>query len=158
MSVASDLARYEALIERMARTHRVSVARACRDAQLTPPQLCALHGIEALGRPKMSPLAEALGLSMGAVSTLVDRLVARGLVSRMADESDRRAVHVQLSPLGHSTLQQAVAAKRQVMVQVLETLNENERDSILAALDRLALAWETLDAEEPHVAGACGVE
>ena len=44
-------------------------------------------------------LAEELGLTTGAVTTLLDRLEKAGYVSRARDTVDRRRVLVQLTPL-----------------------------------------------------------
>jgi DNA-binding MarR family transcriptional regulator len=43
-------------------------------------------------------LAEAVGLSRGAVTTALDRLEARGLVTRVRDQDDRRRVTLQPTP------------------------------------------------------------
>lgn len=45
-----------------------------------------------------SDLAKALGLTRGSVTTLLDRLEARGFVERLAHPTDRRALLVTLRP------------------------------------------------------------
>src|SRR6266702_7100808 len=44
-------------------------------------------------------LAAACGVSSNALTTVVDRLAARGLVQRIRDPDDRRRVLVSLTPL-----------------------------------------------------------
>ena len=51
-------------------------------------------------RVKMSELADYLGLDKSTVSGLVDRAERRGLLQRTPNLADRRAVDVQLSPVG----------------------------------------------------------
>ncbi|MEL7453242.1 MAG: MarR family transcriptional regulator, partial [Pseudomonadota bacterium] len=45
-----------------------------------------------------SDLAQALGLTRGSVTTLLDRLEFRGFVERIAHPTDRRALLVKLKP------------------------------------------------------------
>jgi DNA-binding MarR family transcriptional regulator len=47
-------------------------------------------------------LADRLGLTAGSVTTLVDRLRARGLARRTALASDRRVVLIELTPAGQA--------------------------------------------------------
>lgn len=51
-------------------------------------------------RPGMTELARHLGLDKSTISGLVDRAVRRGLVERVADPGDGRAVQVALSEEG----------------------------------------------------------
>jgi DNA-binding MarR family transcriptional regulator len=51
---------------------------------------------------KPSALAETLGLTRGAISKLVDRLVSKALVVVRADPTDGRAQRVRLSPTGRA--------------------------------------------------------
>ncbi|MDH3293757.1 MAG: MarR family transcriptional regulator [Acidimicrobiia bacterium] len=48
----------------------------------------------------MSELAAELGVTSGAVTRLIDRISAAGLVTREADEADRRVQWARLTPAG----------------------------------------------------------
>jgi DNA-binding MarR family transcriptional regulator len=47
-------------------------------------------------------LSKATGLRPAATTALVDRLVAKGLVERVREDTDRRQVLVQMTELGHA--------------------------------------------------------
>ena len=47
-------------------------------------------------------LSQATGLRPAATTALIDRLVAKGLVERVRDDTDRRQVLVQMTELGHA--------------------------------------------------------
>lgn len=149
MPLTDDVARYENLMERLMLGFKARMMRVCKAGELTPPQYFALVTICRLGRTKMSPLGDELGLSMGAASTLVDRLVTRGLVTRETDPSDRRAVFVCLSPKGKEVLAEAMAARRELLTQVFEQLSADDRSAVLASFEKLAGAWEKLPSEGP---------
>ncbi|HEY1855635.1 MAG TPA: MarR family transcriptional regulator [Solirubrobacterales bacterium] len=61
---------------------------------------------EADGRMKMGELAEALVITRGGLTKLVDRLVKAGLLERVFCESDRRATYASLLPAGTELLKE----------------------------------------------------
>lgn len=62
-----------------------------------------VHTIEAIGRVEektMSTVAEALEITVGTLTTAVNKLVKKNLVTRMRDEGDRRIVLIRLTEEG----------------------------------------------------------
>ena len=57
------------------------------------------------GRLKMVDIADRLGIVKSAVTKTVDRLEARGWLSRQRDDRDRRTVYATLTPAGADTFQ-----------------------------------------------------
>jgi DNA-binding MarR family transcriptional regulator len=57
-----------------------------------------LDVIDRLGALTAGRLADEIGLTTGAVTAMVDRLVAAGLVQRKSDPDDRRKVLIELTP------------------------------------------------------------
>jgi DNA-binding MarR family transcriptional regulator len=49
-------------------------------------------------------LAERMGLTSGAITTVLDRLERAGFVRRVRDEEDRRRIHVEVTDLVRDTL------------------------------------------------------
>lgn len=158
MDLLSDVTEYEEAMERVIAAYRSRMFKVFKAEELTPPQFYALHTISRLKRTKMSPLADELGLSMGAASTLVDRLVQRGLVGRDTDVNDRRAVFVALSEKGQRVLQEVHVARREILMQVFGHLGGPERREVIEALGQLAGAWEALGVVEDPGVASCMVE
>lgn len=142
MSLDDEITQFEATMERLVGAYRARMVSMCKNADLTPPQFWAMHTIGEAGRLKMSPLADALGLSMGAVSTLVDRLVGRGLVQREADPTDRRAVFVSLTTQGQSVLEDTQCAKRDIAKHAFKHMDPEIRQQLLNGLAAMVEAWE----------------
>jgi DNA-binding MarR family transcriptional regulator len=72
-------------------SHRSGLAlRAMNDAAITLPQVLLLSHVERRGTASPSELAEAVHVSLPAVSQMIDRLVQQGLLSRTEDPVDRR--------------------------------------------------------------------
>jgi len=104
---------------------------------LTTPQVSAVHSLLTVGPATVTELARRLNLSHSTTSGIVDRLEARGLVSREQDANDRRYTRVRVTapvqqyrqdladgPYGRLTLalQAASPAQRQTVLDGLETL------------------------------------
>jgi DNA-binding MarR family transcriptional regulator len=148
MNLDQEIAIYENVMERLVAAYRSRMQEICRSADLTPPQFWALHSIAEGQRIKMSPLAECLALSMGAASTLVDRLVGRGLVQREADPDDRRAVFVSLTDKGRAVLEEAQSSKRDVTLSAFRRMDPQTRQQLLNGLQAMVATWESLAPDE----------
>jgi DNA-binding MarR family transcriptional regulator len=88
-------------------------------------------------------LARWAGLSGPAMTNRLDRLEAAGLVRRLPDPEDRRAVQVELTEQGHNVWAESVgmqAAKEELITSA--ALNAQERQQLNELLRRLALAFE----------------
>lgn len=148
MPIDHDVATFERLAERLFIIYREHMSRVCGSVGLTRTQYWALYTISELNETRMSPLAECLGLTPGAASTLVDRLVDLGLVARSADAADRRVVSVHLTEKGLAYLFKARNEKRELLRFVIEKLAPEKRSHLLEGLDAVLDAWERINEEE----------
>ena len=86
----------------------------------------------------MSRLSTDVSLTTGGVTRLVDRMVEAGLVARQHCPSDRRSVHVVLTPEGQVVLEQAVAAHIDgIDRHLMAHLDSDERAALSAALNKV---------------------
>jgi DNA-binding MarR family transcriptional regulator len=150
------LQRHEGLMERMMVLMKGHIAHLCRQQDLTPPQLWALQNIEGAGSLKVSPLAACLGLSMGATSTLVDRLVARDLVTRRQDPEDRRAVFVSITEKGAQAVGMVRQSRRALFAAILGSMDPSHREALLNGFEQMVVATERVVAP-PGDLGAAGL-
>ena len=77
---------------------------AANDLDLTVNESRALSFLLSRGPMGNTELSTALGLSTGATTTLVDRLVARRFLRRTSDRDDRRRSTIQISATGRRKL------------------------------------------------------
>lgn len=87
-------------------------------------------------------LRQALGLSQPATVRVVDRLGEDGLVRR-SPGPDRRTVTPVLTAAGERAAARAAAARTRVLVDRIAALDDAERDSLAALLEKLLYS-------EPH--------
>jgi MarR family 2-MHQ and catechol resistance regulon transcriptional repressor len=90
------------------------------------------------GRLTMSRLSTEVALTTGGVTRLVDRMVEAGLVARQNCPSDRRSVHVVLTPTGQSTLRHAIGAHIEgIDRHLFAPLDDTDRAALKVALSKL---------------------
>jgi DNA-binding MarR family transcriptional regulator len=90
------------------------------------------------GRLTMSKLSTDISLTTGGVTRLVDRMVDAGLVARQNCPSDRRSVHVILTPKGEATLADAIAEHIEgIDRHLMSPLDGNDRAALSRALTKL---------------------
>ena len=83
--------------------------QAARDAGIEPQQhqlLLAVAGLPLDGQPTIGAVAERLCVKHHTAVALVDKLEARGLVTRERGSEDRRVVRVRLTPAGSELLRE----------------------------------------------------
>src|SRR5690606_8500898 len=76
-------------------------------------------------------------LSQGTVTGILERLEARGLVSRTRDPGDRRRHRIELTPLGGETIVSAPSPLQEDFIARLSALPEGEQAMIDWVLSRV---------------------
>jgi DNA-binding MarR family transcriptional regulator len=87
-----------------------------------------------------SVLAAATGLTRGAISKLIDRLVQKDLVSRAEAAEDRRFQDVRLTSAGRTLVPKLAAIADQNDHEFFSQLPVGERERLVATLKKLVVA------------------
>jgi DNA-binding MarR family transcriptional regulator len=108
--------------------------------------LAQFHLLEPLadGPHTNRQLAESAAVSSPTATRMIDVLVARGLVTRVEDPSDRRAVLISLTPAGRRALEAKLREYERVREQIAAALQLEERAVAADLLHRLAEVIEEL--------------
>jgi DNA-binding MarR family transcriptional regulator len=104
--------------------------------------LLALRRTGAPYRRSPGWLAEHLTLSSGAMTNRLDRLEQAGLVRRLPDPKDRRALQVELTDEGHRVWQESIGAQATKESEIASTLDTSEKQELTSLLRRLMLSFE----------------
>jgi DNA-binding MarR family transcriptional regulator len=96
-----------------------------------------LHRLHAGGPARISDLARLEGVTQPAMTGLVNRLEADGLVRRGPDPTDARAALVAITDPGRAFVEARRADRVRVLTERLDRLSDAERAAILAALPAL---------------------
>lgn len=108
--------------------------RSQRGPELSVPHFRVLAYLNRNEGASLSDVADYLGLRLPSMSTLVDGLVTRGLVSREPSPRDRRRIALCLTARGQSTLATARRAAQASLGRLLSTLSPEERATVANAL------------------------
>ena len=92
------------------------------------------------GPQPVSAIGRRIELTSGAITTAVDRLESRGLVTREAHESDRRARIVRLTARGKAQAVKVFAGHKTAMDSVASGLSKAERATLIRLLKKLGIS------------------
>lgn len=104
---------------------------------LTGPQLLCLREMRAVGVVTPGQLARVIALTPSTISGILDRLEARGLITRHRRERDKRQVRVALTPQGLRMVDQAPLPLQEVFLQRLMALPPRRQAQIAKSLDEV---------------------
>lgn len=109
-----------------------------RESGLTGPQLLVLQAVHDRGQLTGGELARAVCLSQATVTSILDRLEARGLLARTRGDSDKRKVWIELSVRGREVLATAPPLLQDSFSEAFNQLRPWEQSLILSSLQRVA--------------------
>ena len=118
-------------------------------ADLNVPQFRTLAFIGRRPGGSLSAVAEHIGLTLPAMSTLVNGLVARELVVRAPAADDRRRVTLTLTPRGRAVWEAAHAATAARLAEQLAALSASDREQVSRALEILRPLFAAQPADPP---------
>lgn len=107
---------------------------------LTPRQCHAVAKLGKLGRVRMKPLAESLGITTGTMTVMADRLESARLIQRAKDPEDKRASHIELTESGREIFRQHARHHNMLAEELLSALGPAELSAFIASLEKLLLA------------------
>lgn len=90
------------------------------------------------GRKTMGEIAEALGVSKGAATQLLDGLIEKGFVERTQDEGDKRIFYVSVSHRGRMHFRRVRGRGGKHITQLFDLLDDAELKQIEAITAKLA--------------------
>ena len=99
-------------------------------------------------------LADMAGVTRATMTGLIDTLERDGLVSREPDPKDGRMLSVGLTPKGEAVLHGVLPGHFKVMADVMAQLDESERRTLVALLNKILQQVENVLPARPAPAGA----
>ena len=108
------------------------------DPPMTPLQLRCLHELEVRAGATVGEVAAAVGAIPSTASRTVDRLVAAGLVSRLAHAEDRRQVALDLTPAGRRALAEVSEMRAAALAATVGRMDEPDRSALLRGVQAFA--------------------
>lgn len=116
--------------------HRLLVeALATHDLRL--PHFAVLTALSDFGPLPQHELADRLAINRSHLVGYLDEIEQRGLVQRERDSQDRRRQHVALTASGRTRLRRLHDVALRSQAQFLQSLTEDERETLVTLLRRV---------------------
>ena len=116
-----------------------AIERSIAPTGVTLPQALALATIKAAGTEPMTPsrLAHELTQETQSVTGLIDRMEKQQWVRRMRDLPDRRAIRLELTPVGEAKLLETMGPSNAAIERLFEGLGTGEITEMAGLLERV---------------------
>jgi len=132
-------------LRQIQRKTELAARRLAQMAGLTPSQLVVMQILEERSETSAGDLSHITHLKQATITSLVDKLVARGFVTRHRGETDRRKVWLTLTDEGHAGLSAAPDLLQEVFEERFCTLPDWHQSMLVSSLERISAL---LDAED----------
>jgi len=109
-----------------------------RELAFVPADIQTMRFVSVHPGCKLSDLAEHLGVVPTTASSIVDRLVDRGLIRRDRPETNRRVIAITLTDDGASAFSRLEAEELATMKTMLEALPPDDRAQFVDSMARIA--------------------
>lgn len=116
-----------------------------KEAGLTGPQLLVMQNIGKAPGVMVREIAENINLSPATVTSILDRLELKALVTRVRSTEDKRKVGVFLTELGGQVLSKAPLPLQEHFVNRFAQLEEWEQSQMVATMQRIARMMDAHD-------------
>ena len=107
---------------------------------LTLPQYRALVVLQSRGPQTLQGLAPELDVVPSTATRMCDRLVGKGLISRVTGEHSRREVVLDVTEAGRVIVNKVTRRRRERVHRIVENLRPGEGAALVAALEDFARA------------------
>jgi DNA-binding MarR family transcriptional regulator len=105
-----------------------------REKGMTLPQMHTLEVLGIHGAMRMKELAEAMGITTGTLTVLVDRLQDKGCVRRVPHDTDRRSINVELTGQGKALFEEHDRLHLRLTEELVAACPPDDREALLRCL------------------------
>lgn len=143
-----DVRRALHAIRRLVRALRIANGSAEKSTGLSAAQLFVLDQVAANPGASLGELATLTLTDRSSVAAVTEKLLARGLLERRRSSTDRRRVEIFPTTQGTETLRHAPHPPTRLILDGLESLDDDRLERIASGLESLVTAMGLVD--EPN--------
>ena len=114
--------------------------KSLKNGPLSDLSVTELHTIEAIGMYKertMTEVAQDLKITVGTLTTAINKLIKKGYVDRKRIEEDRRVVLIHLTKKGKLAYRIHEKFHNDMINETISGLREDEEEILISSLERL---------------------
>lgn len=121
-----------------------------RESDLSLSQVNSLMRLYHHGPGPVNDLADHLGVTMAAVSQLLDPLIAADLIQRSEDPNDRRVKLISLTDSGKLKVEKSMATRHAWLSELSRVFSDSEKAQLLPAIKLLSQRTRDLGMGNGH--------
>ena len=114
--------------------------KSLKNGPLSDLSVTELHTIEAIGMYKertMTEVAQDLKITVGTLTTAINKLIKKGYVDRKRIEEDRRVVLIHLTKKGKLAYRIHEKFHNDMINETISGLREDEEEILISSIERL---------------------
>ncbi len=135
-------------------THVFQVSAREAGIDITPVQFAAMDAIRSQPGIDQASVASRIAYDRATIGGVLERLEAKGLLTREVSPRDRRAREVTLTPLGREVFDKVLPVVQEMQGRLLPGLTDTERQTFLMLAGKVALCIDETDAMAPPTSKA----
>lgn len=109
-----------------------------RSTGLTLPQLMTMQALRLKAPMTTGELAKEITLTQATVTSILDRLEKKTLITRERGQDDKRKVWINLSPEGVDLMKGAPTTHQDMFIRRFDDMQSWEQSMVISALERVA--------------------
>jgi DNA-binding MarR family transcriptional regulator len=148
MSTTASNNLYNALYRLIRQMHRLAHHGMYHKSGLYHQQAHLLHLISQNDGANQRDLAEQMDVRPSSMTEMLIKLERAGLITRKQDEQDQRAMRIYLTESGRKAAEQSTETSGDFTVSLFNCLTEEEREQMLAIIEKLCISLENLEKED----------
>lgn len=116
-----------------------------KSGSISDLSITELHTIEAIGMYKertMTEVAQDLKITVGTLTTAINKLIKKGYVERKRIEEDRRVVLIHLTKKGKLAYRLHEKFHNDMINETIDGLGEKEEEILISSLERLKVFFK----------------
>ncbi|MFV0502567.1 MAG: MarR family winged helix-turn-helix transcriptional regulator [Lachnospirales bacterium] len=99
-----------------------------------------IHTLDAIGiftKKTMTETSKKLNITVGTLTSAINNLVKKDLVTRYKDPEDKRVVRISLSKKGRVLYRAHEQFHKNIILDVISTLNDDEKQILVKVLEKV---------------------
>ncbi|MGI6570000.1 MAG: MarR family winged helix-turn-helix transcriptional regulator [Caldicoprobacterales bacterium] len=114
-------------------------------SDLTYSEFFAISAVNYLGDMKMTDFADIFGIQKQQATRLINKLVEKGFIKRVYDDSDRRVVMISLTSQAKSYLEEYVAKSIKQIEKSLSGFSDSELQKLQRTMETMSQMLARID-------------
>ena len=119
--------------------------KSMKNTEFTNLSITEIHTIEAIGTEgnrTMGEIAHDLRITVGTLTTAINRLIKKGYVERKRIEEDRRVVLVSLTDTGQAVFKAHSIFHKEMIDEIMENFEGYELEILTKSLEKVTIFFE----------------